>query len=118
MQAQEFMKEKRRMCNAHELCATCPLGHYYRSKYNTSTLKCNSCSITDVDIRQEETIVNHWSQEHPVKTKGDIFIDIYKPYIVVKFSLFIRIFMTREEHDNGDITMTIDRKWWDTPVEE
>lgn len=66
MDALEFLKERKRMCNSYSDCCDCPLGS-------------SSCVInhntSDEDNEKIITAVEQWSKEHPRKTRQSIFLE-------------------------------------------
>lgn len=70
MDALEFLKEKRRMCNSFDIgCVKCPLGD----------IGCFVVSPeeTDEEFEREIAIVEQWSKEHPRKTRQSVFLEQY-----------------------------------------
>ena len=62
MDAVEFLRERRRMCNAQDDCGTCPIGIVcddYFVNHNYSQEKASGMVST----------VEQWAKEHPVKTR-------------------------------------------------
>ena len=72
MDALEFLKEKKRMCNAyseHNNCfGDCPLIE--------SCCVINN-STPDEDLKKMITVVEQWSKDHPRKTRQSVFMDQY-----------------------------------------
>ena len=69
MEAFEFLKEKKRMCNAYSDpyngCCDCPFVESC----------CVISNITpDEELKKMITIVEQWSKEHPRKTRQSIFL--------------------------------------------
>lgn len=68
MDALEFLKERKRMCNSYEGCEGCPL-------------KSVSCALeqtdSDDDFERVITTVEQWSKEHPHKTRQSVFLEQY-----------------------------------------
>ena len=68
MDALEFLRERKRMCNKYSDCCDCPLGS-------------SSCVINHAtsDENQEKivTAVEQWSKEHPRKTRQSVFLEQY-----------------------------------------
>lgn len=66
MDAFEFLKERKRMCNSYSDCCDCPLGS-------------SSCVInhatSDEDNEKIITAVEQWSKEHPRKTRQSVFLE-------------------------------------------
>ena len=72
MDALEFLKEKKRMCDSysdlHNCCGDCPL--------------LESCCVInnvtpDKDLKKMITAVENWSKEHPRKTRQSVFLKQY-----------------------------------------
>lgn len=69
MDALEFLKEERRMCNSFNIgCVKCPLGDIGC---------CVSPEETDEEFEKEIAIVERWSKEHPRKTRQSVFLEQY-----------------------------------------
>ena len=67
MDALEFLKEERRMCNSFDIgCVKCPLGDIGC---------CVSPEVTDEEFEREIAIVEQWSKEHPRKTRQSVFLE-------------------------------------------
>ena len=68
MDALEFLKERKRMCNSYKSCDSCPLAE-------------GSCVInhatSDEDCKRIVTAVEQWSKEHPRKTRQSVFLKQY-----------------------------------------
>ena len=68
MDALEFLRERRRMCNSHMHCEGCPLEEG----------KCVVSSVAlDEDYKRIITAVEQWSKEHPRKTRQSVFLKQY-----------------------------------------
>lgn len=70
MDAVEFLRERRRMCNAQDNCGTCPIGIIcddYFVNHNYSQEKASGMVST----------VEQWAKEHPVKTRQSEFLKHY-----------------------------------------
>lgn len=68
MDAVEFLRERRRMCNAQDNCGTCPIGIVcddYFVNHNYSQEKASGMVST----------VEQWAAEHPVKTRQSVFLE-------------------------------------------
>ena len=68
MEAVEFLRERRRMCNAQEDCDTCPIGIVcadYFVNHNYSQEKASGMVST----------VEQWAKEHPIKTRQSVFLE-------------------------------------------
>ena len=68
MDALEFLKERRRMCDSHRWCKGCPLED-------------GKCVVSDVapdeDYKRIIAAVERWSKEHPRKTRQSVFLEQY-----------------------------------------
>ena len=68
MDALEFLRERRRMCNSYRGCVGCPLEE-------------ERCVVSDVapdeDYKRIITAVEQWSKEHPRKTRQSVFLEQY-----------------------------------------
>ena len=66
MDALEFFKERRRMCNSYRNCEGCPLED-------------GKCVVSDVapdeDYKRIVAAVEQWSKEHPRKTMQSVFLE-------------------------------------------
>lgn len=69
MNAVEFLKEERRMCESFEQgCLKCLL----------RDTRCRAIpGETDEGIEKEVAIVEKWSKEHPMKTRQSVFLEQY-----------------------------------------
>ena len=68
MDALEFFKERKRMCNSYSDCCDCPLG----------SSRCVINHVTsDEDCKRIVTAVEQWSKEHPRKTRQSVFLEQY-----------------------------------------
>ena len=68
MDALEFLRERRRMCDSHMHCEGCPLEEG----------KCVVSSVApDEDYKRIITAVEQWSKEHPRKTRQRVFLEQY-----------------------------------------
>ena len=66
MDALEFFKERRRMCNSYRNCEGCPL----------EDGKCVVIDVTpDEDYKRIVAAVEQWSKEHPRKTRQSVFLE-------------------------------------------
>ena len=68
MDALEFLRERKRMCNSYKSCDSCPLAEG-RCVINhvTSDEECDRIIAT----------VEQWSKEHPRKTRQSVFLEQY-----------------------------------------
>lgn len=68
MDALEFLKERKRMCNSYKGCGGCPLERG-NCGLNTST--------SNEKCERIITAVEQWSKEHPRKTRQSMFLEQY-----------------------------------------
>jgi hypothetical protein len=68
MDALEFLRERKRMCNLCKHCEGCPL-----KKANCALDPTDS----DEDCKRIISIVEQWSKEHPRKTRQSVFLEQY-----------------------------------------
>ena len=73
MDALEFLREHKRMCNRYEGCCDCPL---------EVSICPGSSTMPDEDYKKLITVVEHWSKEHPRKTRQSVFLEQYPEAIV------------------------------------
>ena len=66
MDALEFLKERKRMCNSYKGCGGCPLERG-NCGLNTST--------SNEECERIITAVEQWSKEHPRKTRQSVFLE-------------------------------------------
>ena len=64
MDAVEYVKQRKRMCNCYENCDDCPACDY------------EECSSLN-GIPRMAPIVEQWAKEHPVKTRQSEFLKQY-----------------------------------------
>ena len=66
MDALEFLKERKRMCNSYKGCGGCPLVESH----------CVISHVTsDEDCEKIIATVEHWSKEHSRKTRQSVFLE-------------------------------------------
>ena len=70
MDALEFLKEKKRMCDSysdqHNCCGDCPLLESF----------CVINNVTpDKELKKMIAIVEQWSKDHPRKTRQSVFLE-------------------------------------------
>lgn len=76
MDALEFLKERKRMCNYYSHCKGCPL----------DGSKCViDNAVSDEDCKRFATSVEQWSKEHPRKTRQSVFLEQYPETIIDAF---------------------------------
>ena len=64
MDAVEYVKQRKRMCNYYGNCGDCPAGNY------------EWCSSLN-GIPKMVPIVEQWAKEHPVKTRQSEFLKMF-----------------------------------------
>lgn len=68
MDALEFVKERKRMCNSFKMCLSCPLSN-------------DHCMIGDTDSEDDDkqiiAAVEKWSKEHPAKTRQSEMLKLF-----------------------------------------
>lgn len=73
MDALEFLRERRRMCNSYRNCEGCPLED-------------GKCVVSDVapdeDYKRIIAAVEQWSKEHPRKTRQSVFLEHFPNVIL------------------------------------
>lgn len=82
MDALEFIKEAKRMCESYEECEACPA--------NADGFDdCRIDHMHDIDAENAVNIVEKWSKEHPRKTRNSEFLKHYPNAINCEGVLFI-----------------------------
>lgn len=66
MDAFEFLKERKRMCNCYKDCCDCPL---------EAAICTGSSTMPDEDYKRIVAAVEQWSKEHPRKTRQSVFLE-------------------------------------------
>ena len=66
MDALEFLREHKRMCNRYDGCCDCPL---------EVSICPGSSTMPDEDYKKLITVVEHWSAAHPHKTRQSVFLE-------------------------------------------
>lgn len=64
MDALKFFKEWNRMCGSSNECAKCPFNG-------------QKCDLIRGIMEEHIAVVEQWSQEHPRKTRQDVFLEQY-----------------------------------------
>lgn len=68
MDALEFLKERKRMCDYYSHCKGCPL----------DGSKCViDSAVSDENCKRFVATVEQWSKEHPRKTRQSVFLEQY-----------------------------------------
>lgn len=79
MDALEFIKEAKRMCQSYEKCEACPV---YGDGYDD----CRIDAMQDIDEEIAVDIVEKWAQEHPEKTRQSEFLKPLPQNVVPKMN--------------------------------
>lgn len=66
MDALEFLRERKRMCNSYKDCEDCPLEW---------AICIASSTVPDGDYKRIIATVEQWSKEHPHKTRQSVFLE-------------------------------------------
>lgn len=66
MDALEFLRERKRMCNSYKNCGGCPLITNHCVIVN---------STSDEDCRRIAATVEQWSKDHPRRTRQSVFLE-------------------------------------------
>ena len=68
MDALEFLRELKRMCDSYKSCEGCPF----------DDIKCSiNALFYDDEYDKSVDIVEQWSKEHPRKTRQSVFLEKY-----------------------------------------
>lgn len=78
MDALKFLRERKRMCNLYENCASCPL---------TGTKCIINTNACDEDYKKMIATVEQWSEEHPSKTRQSVLLDKFPETILDEFGV-------------------------------
>lgn len=82
MDALEFLKERKRMCDYYSHCKGCPL----------DGSKCTiDSTISDEDCKRFAATVEQWSKEHPRKTRQSEFLKLFPNAKMWEYGDFIDI---------------------------
>lgn len=66
MDALEFLRERKRLCDSYKGCVGCPAGE----------TECVVRDMTSDDVcKRSIAIVEQWSKEHPRKTRQSVFLE-------------------------------------------
>ena len=92
MDAVTYVKERRRICHEHSVCAECPLRKF------------DDCYNAD----PEELVkaVEEWSTEHSIMTNGEVAVSMMMKKMDAPY-----IQCTKNEA--GQVEMLVDASWWD-----
>lgn len=66
MDALEFLKERKRMCDSYKDCKGCP--------FDDSKCVIDS-TLSDDDCKRNAAAVEQWSKAHPRKTRQSVFLE-------------------------------------------
>ena len=114
MDAVEFLRERRRMCNAQDNCDTCPIGIVcddYFVNHNYSQEKASGMVST----------VEQWAKEHPIKTRQSEFLKHYPDARMLFGYLNIcpmDVFGDTEINCNNQPCNQCKKDFWSAEVEE
>ena len=73
MDALEFLREQKRMCNCYEDCCDCPL---------EAAICTGSSTMPDEDYKRLIATVEQWVKEHPRKTRQSVFLEQWPDAII------------------------------------
>lgn len=77
MDAVEYVKQRKRMCDYYVACSLCPAG------------QCKGCASLD-EIPNVVPIVEQWAKEHPVKTRQSELLKMF-PEASVLYDEYLNI---------------------------
>lgn len=121
MDAVEFLKERRRMCNAQGECDTCPIttvceDYFLNHNYNQE------------NAEGMVATVEQWAKEHPVKTRQSEFLKLFpgaEPTKDGAIAICPLAISAAYRHgngacnkDNSDTCADCKRQFWSAEVEE
>lgn len=117
MDALEFLRERRRMCNSYRNCEGCPLEE-------------GKCVVSDVapdeDYKRIITAVAQWSKERPRKTRQSVFLEQYPEADIDGYGVLMicpaKIFKAhrsgnRRCNNTGELCIDCRREFWSKEVE-
>ena len=115
MDAVEFLRERRRMCNAQDNCGTCPIGIVcddYFVNHNYSQEKASGMV----------SIVEQWAKEHPIKTRQSEFLKHYPGARILAHGCLnvcpMYVFSDTGINCNAQPCFECKKAWWLAEVEE
>jgi hypothetical protein len=93
MDAVTYVKERRRICHEHSVCAECPLRKF------------DDCYNAD----PEELVkaVEEWSKEHPIMTNGMKVLELIPSD--VSNATITRVYPSTKDY----VKIYIEKSWWD-----
>lgn len=120
MNALEFLKEHKRMCNEYSRsyngCCDCPLVSH-----------CSiSSTASDEDNKKTVDVVEQWSKEHPRKTRQSVFLEQYPEADIDGYGVLMicpaKIFKAhrsgnRRCNNTGELCIDCRREFWSKEVE-
>lgn len=117
MDALEFLRERKRMCDLYRGCVGCPLED-------------GKCVVNDVapdeDYKRIITAVAQWSKEHPRKTRQSVFLEQYPEADIDGYGVLMicpaKIFKAhrsgnRRCNNTGELCIDCRREFWMREVE-
>ena len=109
MEAIEFLKEYKRMCESMvDECSVCPMS-FENNKHNVA------CSHLLKKCPEDACkIVEQWSKEHPIITNARKFEEVFGK-IEIKDLITCRLKYDSEYYTELEILET---RWWDEPYKE
>lgn len=119
MDALEFLKERKRMCDYYSHCKGCPL----------DGSKCViDSAVSDENCKRFAATVEQWSKEHPRKTRQSVFLEQY-PDAIIGDDGFLYIAPCQlcdglihgesiEDCENRGLCVECRRDFWSAEVEE
>lgn len=70
---QKVMEERQRMCNSYESCCQCRI----------NAIRNDICQVwISKNPKEAEQIIMEWSAEHPLKTNGMKFKEVFGDHVV------------------------------------
>ena len=82
MDALEFLRERKRMCNSFNMCSCgCPAWD--------GSCKLATGAVFEWEADKQVEIVNEWAAEHPRKTRQSVFLEQYPNAKIVEGVLAI-----------------------------
>lgn len=69
MDAIEFLKARKRLCNFTKYCGNCPL--------HVNSSVCSFTTSYESDECKVVSIVEQWAKEHPIKTRQSEFLKMF-----------------------------------------
>lgn len=117
MEALEFLKERKRMCNSYKGCCDCPL----------ESSHCVISHVTsDEDYERIIATVERWSKKHPRKTRQSVFLEQYPEADIDGYGVMTicpaKLFKThrsgnRRCNNQGKLCIDCRREFWMQEVE-